>query len=466
MTKQKIKEFIKKYKYSVYISIGFFGTVLVMWAAWGLKKHTAFYDLLMGVGCSIIATVAVTIILLMLIPDDLDEDSELKEWGIVNIYGERGNIKISSKKFPKSNLDFIAFGLRHFREANRSMEDVYRKVKKGLKVRILAPNPNSIFVIEQQKMENESGIKQDIYDLIKWVNDLNAKLKNGHSYGEGGSIKIKLYENIPLDFYCRADQDIYVGPYMPDMSSSKIITYQFKIGTKGGSYYMDIFDKVWSGEGNTNIVNTHQDYIVMKQQVGIEAVLKYFSGLLQNESGKPVIAVIAIFKGDLRKTFFSCNKPGQEKHICHGKMEGSVGELIKLSKNGSANKYLLFSDYKNKLAFVNEHQNRNEFIKKIENNAIKLKEDDTCAILIVPLVVDDVMIGVLTFDFAELPMKYLIKEKELSSILNDEELSGECYVLLDEMFQIAKDCEKIIINLLGQTIETEYKKLFEQEWRI
>lgn len=473
MNKQKIKKFIVRYKYLVHILVGALGAVFIFAAAFtpNLENdHQALYDLLMGMGCSIIATVVVTIILLMLIPDDLDEDSELKEWGIINIYEERGSIKITSKRFPKNNLDFIAFGLYHFREANRSLEDVTKKVKKGLNVRILAPNPNSIFVLEQQKIENESGIKRDIIDLINWVKNINIKLSKSNGERSSGSISIKLYENIPLDFYCRVDEDIYVGPYMPDISSSKNITYQFKTGTKGGDYYKEIFEKIWSGDGKINIVNDYKEYTVMDQKEGVEAVLKYFSGLLQNKNGKAVIAVVAIFKEELRRTFFSCNKPGQEKHVCHGKMEGSVGELIKLCKDSHADKCLLFSDYTNKLAFVNEHHNRNEFIKKIANRAKKLKEDDTCAILGIPLIIKDGtkdrMIGVLTFDFAELPERYMTKIGELNIIPDGTDLSGEDYALLEEMFRIVKECEKIIVNLIGQASETEYKRLYEEEWRL
>lgn len=53
-------------------------------------------------------------------PDDIDDESSIvKEWGLQQIYDERRKIIIEGKAIPRNNLDFIAFGLSHFRNANR-----------------------------------------------------------------------------------------------------------------------------------------------------------------------------------------------------------------------------------------------------------------------------------------------------------------------------------------------------------
>lgn len=177
MNKQKIKSLIKRFKYLVYFVVGIGGIAMVTLAGSVLLSATQLtpaetlrYDICMGIGCSVIATAVVTVILLALLPENLEEDNELKEWGIDQIYEERGNIQITSNRFPKKNLDFIAFGLQHFRAANPDLDSIVNRIRKGLVIRILAPNPNSIYVIEQQKIENNANIQNDIMQLIEWVN--------------------------------------------------------------------------------------------------------------------------------------------------------------------------------------------------------------------------------------------------------------------------------------------------------
>ena len=48
-----------------------------------------------------------------------------------------------------------------------------------------------------------------------------------------------------LDFYWRADNDVYVGPYWYGLGSQRTISYKFEDG-KGFEMYSDYFDKLWN----------------------------------------------------------------------------------------------------------------------------------------------------------------------------------------------------------------------------
>ena len=89
---------------------------------------------------------------------------------MLKIYSERRSIRIASKQFPKKRLDFIAFGLSHFREENKKIDAIIQKLKKGLNIRILTLNPNSIYVKEQQKIENNNNT-QETFDLFDSINN-------------------------------------------------------------------------------------------------------------------------------------------------------------------------------------------------------------------------------------------------------------------------------------------------------
>ena len=476
MNKQKIKSLIKRFKYLVYFVVGIGGIAMVTLAGSVLLSATQLtpaetlrYDICMGIGCSVIATAVVTVILLALLPENLEEDNELKEWGIDQIYEERGNIQITSNRFPKKNLDFIAFGLQHFRAANPDLDSIVNRIRKGLVIRILAPNPNSIYVIEQQKIENNANIQNDIMQLIEWVNKIDKRVKKRDKVD--GSIEIKLYDNPPMEFYCKADDLIYVGPYMPGVMSSRMITFKFQAGSRGGKVYSDNFESIWSGENRVNIIDNYEDYFVMNQKKAVESALAYFCNIFQqsikNEDSRrkneKVIAVVAMFKNDLRRTFFSCNKPHGEKHICHRKDAGSVGELIQFNKRDGIERCCLFTDYTNNMAFVKSYTDRLVKVEKVENKAVKMRIES--AILSVPFVKNGQMRGVLTFDFVSLPDRYEKALDLLRALPYGEVKSEELERILDELFTTAENCKEIVENLLGQSTVMDYKKLYEEGWK-
>ena len=222
---KKIEQIIRRFKYFIHIVIALVGIVLIIIANTFSSESTnsMTYDVLIGIGCSVIATATITLLLLAVLPDDKEETAELTTWGLQKIHDERRTATFPPNKCPTNKLDYIAFGLKHFRSAKGYEAQLLRNIRRGLHVRILTLHPNSEFVRKQEKFENAVGLKSEIEMLIKWVKDMRSKLGSSTK----GSIELKFYNCIPLHFYCRADSQIWVGPYLPGIASNNAITYEF-----------------------------------------------------------------------------------------------------------------------------------------------------------------------------------------------------------------------------------------------
>lgn len=465
MDKRKVKKFIKRYRFMTYGLILLIGIGMILYAGVVPNysvEHANKYNILMGTGCGILSTVLVTVILLVLIPDMSDEKKELEEWGITKILNERNSIRITSKRMPRYILFFSAFGLSHFRGENANIENMVSKICNGLNVKILTIDPNSIYLLEQEASENNK-IKKDIEDLAKWVEKIKSRCNAKGTVA--GSIEIKFYDSLPLDFFCRADEEVFIGPYVPGQLSGETITYCYSADSKGGKYYINIFEKIWNGESTVLTSAGQGSTLYVNQEMAINCVLEYFCKKLQGAMQEKVIGVIAIFKGNQRRTFFSCNKLHEEKHVCHGKEEGTIGKLLEMNQTGSTSSCILFSDYKNKMIFAYKYEARKKNIFKIEYDINKLSNnEDTIAILAVPLFFNRQLIGALTFDFAILPGMYEASVSTLTGCKIGKEIDPVSSKALKPVFEEAEECGKIVINLLGKAAIAKYKTLYEEEW--
>ena len=74
--KKKLKQLIRKNKYLAYILLGILGGVLIAYARVATPNWK---DIPMGIGTGIVATVIGFIILLILLPDENENDEKLKE---------------------------------------------------------------------------------------------------------------------------------------------------------------------------------------------------------------------------------------------------------------------------------------------------------------------------------------------------------------------------------------------------
>lgn len=458
---ERIKKIIRRFKYLIHFFIALVGVVMIMVAKtyFSADKGNMTYDILISIGCSVVATAIITLFLLAVLPDDTEENAELTAWGLKKIYDERRTATFPSNKWPKSQLDYIAFGLKHFRAATGYSSALLTRVRNGLHVRILTLHPNSEFVRKQEKLENAVNLKADIEELIEWVKSMNTKLGNKPK----GSIELKFYDCIPLHFYCRADSHIWVGPYLPGVASNNAITYEFHADSKGGKFYDEAFQDYWEGKRNVHVVNQDYQYFIGDQKHSIESVMKYFCSEMKKDDGTDIIGVVVLFKNkqQLRRTLFSCNKPGLEKHNCYGLNEGAVGKLIELNK--STTRVLFFRDYANNISIMFSRQGRNQGIKKIDAPLTPFKTDtDMSAILAAPIYVGDKMVGAVTFDFNKLSSKYGVEVTELKSLNFDAEIANNS--ILHSWFYMAESCAGIVEHMIGSEIEIYFKDLYEEEW--
>ena len=459
---KKIEKIIRRFKYLIHIFIALVGIVLVIVSKTFFAESTnsMTYDVLISVGCSIVATAIITLLLLAVLPDDSEENAELAAWGLKRIYDERRTATFPPNKWPKSQLDYIAFGLKHFRIANGYSTALLKNIRHGLHVRILTLHPNSEFVKKQEKLENTVDLKSDIEALIDWVKTMNSKLGSNPK----GSIEIKFYDCIPLHFYCRADSQIWVGPYLPGVASNNAITFEFNGDSKGGRLYDDAFQDYWTGKRNIRIVSQDNQHLLGDQKRSIETVMEYFCREMKKDDGTDIIGVVVLFKKNqqLRRTLFSCNKPGPERYNCYGLNEGAVGKLIELNK--SASRALFFRDYTNDLSIMFSRQGRNRGVKKINAPLTPFKKDtDMSAILAAPICICDQMVGAVTFDFNKLSSKYISDVTNLKSLDFDSDIASSS--VLHSWFYMAERCAEIITYMLGDEIENYYKDLFEEEWK-
>lgn len=166
-------------------------------------------------------------------------------WGLSTIYNTRQEMNIRLNDLYgelRTQLDICAFGLKSFRDSRG--HDVRQKVKDGLKMRILSPNPDSAFLAQHERDEKVSSgeIQKRIMDLAKWGKRLQAISPEPENVG------IKFYDALPLDFYWHQERWLFVGPYLYGRGSQQTITYEFAEGGRGYNYFSTYFNDLWEDE--------------------------------------------------------------------------------------------------------------------------------------------------------------------------------------------------------------------------
>lgn len=448
-----IKLFLKRYEKAVYIVILTLGVLLIVCACFFYPKSTQegfsdsrTYDILLSLGCSIVATEVIALILVAMIPK-IDNEGN-KRWMPIQVYQERNSVKIVDREFPKDHLDFIAFGLRHFRTSNRENQ-VIEKVRKGVHIRIITIDPNSVFLSEYSRFEGNNDIRDEILDLIRLVKNVNGKVNNGK-----GSISIKFYDTLPFLHYCRADNRIYVGPYLPGKDSGQVITSQYDILSDSGNMYSSMFDSLWTGQSHVKLRTEILKEFKLEIKITVDRILNLYCQKLKGKNGKPIIGIIVLFKGEKRRTLYSHGKPETEKHNCHNINEGVVGLMCK------NNKCLVLNDYENQIAFTYSHSRRTEIF-RIEHTADRLDpKEDTKAILAVPIW-RELLLGAVTFDFAEIPAEYGNNAEYYRSQEMGKPISSPA---LEKMFETAEECRDLLEHMIGNTFDDQVKRFYEEEW--
>jgi len=238
----KINKALERLNASLINTVIFFIGIFTVLSTFFIKSYD-WKNIPISVGCSLIASSVVS----YLTSKYLIRISHIKKiieyWGLEAIYETRQEMNRSTDiafKSLENNLDIIAWGLKSFRDAKNKV--VRAKVERGLKIRIIAPYPDSEVVKQREKDEKEieGQIKQTIINLAQWIEELK-RISSDRS-----NIQIRYYNRLPEDFYFLVDEHIFIGPYLYGISSQQTISYEFKGTSHGFTYYKDYFEKLWN----------------------------------------------------------------------------------------------------------------------------------------------------------------------------------------------------------------------------
>jgi len=244
--KVKFQALIARNKNLVNLIIILLGILLTI-IGFILPNDTIPSSVLVSIGLSFLSTGLVALLMLMTIDskDDDEREQMYLEWGIAEIYQTRSEMNShTAKAYPNMKKEFqqIAFGVKSLRDAYDKL--FIEKVKKGLKIRFITIHPNSPFLLEREKIENKQPgeIRKTIIDLMAWIEKLQKVAK------KSSNVQIRFYDSLPLDFYSKIDDNLYVGPYLYGKESQQTISYRFSPIGKGYKYYNEYFETIWNDE--------------------------------------------------------------------------------------------------------------------------------------------------------------------------------------------------------------------------
>ena len=455
---EKLIKFIRKYERIVHFVILIIGIGLITAACLNFpsddQPDSRLYDVLLSLGCGIVATEIIAILLSALIPRWNEKNAN--RWMPVDVHSERSKIVIVDRNFPKHNLDYIAFGLRHFRSSNKEGA-LAEKVKKGVVIRIVTMDPNSYFLAEHAHFENRSDTREEINELIQLVENVKTKTSNRAKPAKG-SIEIRFYDSLPFLHYCRSDTTVYAGPYLPGKESRDVITSQYDIHSEAGAMYAKVFEDLWTGQSPIKLTDKPFQQFNIDIEKAIHLILDKYSKGMQGNLKKPVIGIVVLFKGDRRRTLYSSGKTEKEEHHSHKKEDGVVGLMVRVNRQDRHPSVMY--DYDNELAFEYINRGREALTTKMKVDEApgRLNDDEDTKMIIASPIWKGDMIGAVTFDFAEIPETYQINVDRLKAAEEKERIEESS---LDGFFEMAVECSELLSHLIG---DNRIKQFYEENW--
>lgn len=175
-----------------------------------------------------------------------DFSNSFSEAGLRTIYKHRNLMNDDCDKDLKNipnQIDVICYGLRVFRRSRNKITD--ELLKRGVNFRILTMNPDSPFVAQKEK-EDElvNGYLCDLINkLVEWANIKNQNKNNI------GKIVVKGYSCMPLGYYWRIDNSVYVSTLFFGLDST--ISYKYDQEGNAFSIYTEYFEKLWTNDNIT-----------------------------------------------------------------------------------------------------------------------------------------------------------------------------------------------------------------------
>lgn len=228
----------------VNLIVGLLGFISILLGALS-ANNTLKSQVLLGLGASLLSSSIVAFLSSNYVLEHNRVKELAEDWGLSNIFETRSEMNVYSNRYLKrerEKLDIIAFGLKGFRERQDKL--IKEKVRLGVKIRIITISPNSEFLKEQEKCEDEvvGQMKSTIESLIAYVQLLQDIQPSQ------GQVEIKMYDSLPQDFYFGFKEVAFIGPYLYRLGSQRTISYMFKSNSRGYSYYSEYFERLWQDD--------------------------------------------------------------------------------------------------------------------------------------------------------------------------------------------------------------------------
>lgn len=207
-----------------------------------VATHPDWKTVWLSVGCSLIASSIVSWLTARYLTRAERVREVIRDWGLVAIFRTRQEMNRAADRACLDlahRLDILAWGLKSFRESKD--HEVRAQLARGLHLRILAPHPDSPMIAQREQEEREvpGQIRNTLLQLEDWVNTLKEVAPTP------AAVQLRWYRGLPQDFYFRADDQLFIGPYLYGLSSQQTISYQFAAPSHGFDYYTRYFDRLW-----------------------------------------------------------------------------------------------------------------------------------------------------------------------------------------------------------------------------
>lgn len=243
------------------ILVIFIGVAMVaVGVALMFSEHEILATVFISVGSSLLASSVIMYLTSVYLNKHTTGQRLSEYWGLEEIYLQRSEITLDREcilSSAKKSLDMCAFGSHSMRNSPNIDKIVKDRVRLGLKIRMLVINPNSEYLKQRESEEGvaEGSIRKHIISLLSWV----VKLKRIAPVTS--HVSIKLYDALPLDYYQRVDDYLFIGPYQFKKPSRNTITLKYKAHTKGFEYYATCFDDLWD---DPNFAELQSDEMLKK----------------------------------------------------------------------------------------------------------------------------------------------------------------------------------------------------------
>lgn len=216
--------------------------VLIYLISFFLQVDASIKTILYCTAGSIIASTLVLFIILKQLLDLSEIKTLIEKWGLNAIYRTKKEVmKVADRLKKNTEWELDVFIYTPGQAAWLDDKVLSKKVSKELRIRVLTLNPESPVIdrLEKDMPWGKGEIKQAVLQIEKVMEKLR-KLTSKPEF-----LQVKYYNNIPLDFYIKADTLILAAPYMPAAQNDDVLSYEYQRNTLGYEYFQSYFEKLW-----------------------------------------------------------------------------------------------------------------------------------------------------------------------------------------------------------------------------